>query len=143
MQSFTGALAEAYLATSYVVRTGTDELVVKPNQRSSDIDRLLCSLKARTAVFITACNPYSLTLSPTTNSDRHRRLKLLMRRRRLRFLEGEGRGEIGDWPPEESLFVVGVSREMANALGREWHQNAIVFVELGRTAELVMLRRVE
>ena len=143
MQRFTSALAEAFLATTYVIRTGAAELFVRPNQKSTDIDRLLSRLKARTAVFITAWNPYSRSLSRMANSDRHRRLKLLMRRRRLRFLEGEGRGEIGDWPPEESLFVVGVSREMANALGREWHQNAIVFVELGRTAELVMLRRVE
>ena len=56
------------------------------------------------------------------------------------FLAGEGRGRIGDWPPEPSILAFGMSRARAASIGRRFRQNAIVYVPLGRPAELVKLR---
>ena len=42
----------------------------------------------------------------------------------------------GHWSPERSFLVFGVSKHMAEAFGRAWHQNAVVYVELARSAQL-------
>jgi hypothetical protein len=58
----------------------------------------------------------------------------------VRWREGAGRGHDGLWPPERSLLVVGLNRAAAAALGRRLRQNAIVWVCVGRRAELLALR---
>ena len=62
-----------------------------------------------------------------------------MRRRGIRYLHGEGRGEIGDWPPEQSLLVFNLNERQAESVGRAWRQDAIVFLEAGRAAKLITL----
>ena len=63
-----------------------------------------------------------------------------LRRRKILFLEGEGRGADGEWPPERSVLAFGVSRNTAASLGRRFRQNAVVFVSYGKVPELLMLR---
>jgi hypothetical protein len=53
--------------------------------------------------------------------------------------EGEGRDPQGRWTPERSALVVGIPRQDAEAVGRAFGQNAIVFVERGRAPELIVL----
>jgi hypothetical protein len=136
----TNELRLAYLVTNYVVNDGHREVIIRPGMRNSDVDRLLSKLKAQTAVFVTACNPRSRVLRPSVNQQRQLMLKRQLYRRGLQYLDGEGRGEMGNWPPEQSVLVLGVTREGAKAIGRSWHQNAIIFVRLGRKADLIMLR---
>jgi len=52
---------------------------------------------------------------------------------------GEGRDPNGRWEPEPSVLVPGIARETAEALGRRFGQNAIVYVASGFPAELVFL----
>lgn len=49
----------AYLATDYVVRIDGKDVVIRPNERSSAVDKVLSRFKARSAAFITAFNPHS------------------------------------------------------------------------------------
>ena len=51
---------------------------------------------------------------------------------------GEGREPDGSWR-EPSRLVIGIYRENAEALGRLFGQNAIVFMEKGAAPELVLL----
>ena len=51
---------------------------------------------------------------------------------------GEGREPDGSWR-EASRLVIGITRANAEALGRLFGQNAIVFMEKGRAPELVVL----
>jgi hypothetical protein len=46
----------------------------------------------------------------------------------------------GGWPGEGSAFAVGVSRSDAEDLARQFMQNAFVWIERDREAELVLLR---
>ena len=46
--------------------------------------------------------------------------------------------ESGSWS-EPSFLVIGIYRANAEALGQLFEQNAIVFCELGRAPELIVL----
>ena len=56
-----------------------------------------------------------------------------------RCFEGEGRDLQKRWTPERSVLLVGISRADAESAGRAFGQNAIVFVEIGRAPQLVVL----
>jgi hypothetical protein len=97
-------------------------------------------MSARSGAFITAWNPFGKSQSAEANAYWDRELKRYLSVRGFAFLTREGRGEIGEWPPESGMLVFGLSRAQAASIGRLFRQNAIVYVPLGRPAELVMLR---
>ncbi len=130
----------AYLATDYVVRYGPHDVVIRIDHKSQAVDRLLSRFNARTGVFITAWNPLSKARGLAANTAAHRRLVGVLRSAAKPFLEGDGRGTDGDWPPEQSLLAFGLDRRAAASLGRRFRQNAVVFTERKRPAELLMLR---
>lgn len=133
-------LLSAYRSTDYVVFKGTQEVVIRIGERSGVVEQLLHRFRSRSAAFITAWNPFSKTLSRIQNNYRQRCLLAHLRRLRRPSLHGEGRGTIGDWPPERSALVFQIDRRRAEAIGRNFRQNAIVFVQCGRPAELILLR---
>jgi hypothetical protein len=133
-------LVLAYQATDYLVFNDNRTYTVRVGCRSLCIDGLLASKKVGSGAFITAWNPFSKSLSAGANAYWDRELKRDLSARGFAFLEGEGRGEIGEWPPEPSVFAFGLSRAQAASIGRRFRQNAIVYVSWGRPAELVMLR---
>lgn len=131
---------EAYLDTDYLIRTDHGELSIRVGVRSRRVDQFLCRSKARSAVFITAWNPFSLRRGKHANEQAHRRLASALRLRGTPFLEGEGCGAGGDWAPERSVLALRVARRTAARLGRRFRQNAVVLVSYGKPAELLMLR---
>jgi hypothetical protein len=133
-------LVLAYRATEYVAYDDSRNFLVRIGHHSLVIDELLARMKARSGAFITAWNPFSKSLAAGANAYWDRELKSYLGARGFAFLAGEGRGEIGEWPAESSIFAFGMSRTQAATIGRRFRQNAIVYVPLGRPAELVMLR---
>jgi Protein of unknown function (DUF3293) len=133
-------IALAYRATDYVAFDDSRSFLVRIGHHSLVIDGLLTKMKTRSGAFITAWNPFSKSQSAGANAFWNRELKGYLNARGFAFLAGEGRGEIGEWPPESSIFAFGMSRVQAASVGRLFRQNAIVYVPLGRPAELVMLR---
>jgi hypothetical protein len=133
-------LVLAYRATEYVAYDDSRNFLVRIGYHSLVIDGLLARMKARSGAFITAWNPFSKSQSAGVNAYWDRELKSYLNARGFAFLAGEGRGEIGEWPPEPSIFAFGMSRAQAATIGRRFRQNAIVYVPLGRPAELVILR---
>lgn len=57
----------------------------------------------------------------------------------LQMLHGEGRGDLGDWPPEPSMLVLGISERTATELGRRYGQAVIVVGRRGEPARLLVL----
>lgn len=102
---------------------------------SAALDRLLEAAGAGTAAFVTAANPRSEPRPAAENLAALRRMKNSLKHP---FLRGEGRSADRSWR-EPSLLVLGIARAGAEALGREYGQNAIVFVVKGRAPELVLL----
>jgi hypothetical protein len=133
-------LVVAYRATDYVAFNDSRAFLIRVGRHSLVIDGLLTRMKTRSGAFITAWNPFSKSQSTGANAYWDRELKSYLRARGLAFLAGEGRGQIGEWPPEPSVFAFGMSRAQAASIGRRFRQNAILYVSLGRPAELVMLR---
>jgi putative PIN family toxin of toxin-antitoxin system len=126
-------LIAAYEKALYTVLDGP---VLRIGQRNPALESLLDAQGATTAAFITAANPRGEPRSHAANEQAMAELRGALS---WPFLPGEGRDPEGRWPAEPSLLVVGISRGEAEALGRRFEQNAIVFVEKGAAPELVML----
>jgi hypothetical protein len=94
----------------------------------------------KSAAFITACNPYSRSTSSEENEARGRRLRLDIQRLGLTHFEGQGRDPSGQWPPEDSLLVLGLSRESALELGARYEQNALLWADTDAVPRLLLLR---
>jgi Protein of unknown function (DUF3293) len=133
-------LVLAYRATEYLAFSGGRVFLIRIGHHSLMIDRLLSSMKTRNGAFITAYNSFSKRRSAGTNACWDRALKSYLSARGFASLAGEGRGENSEWPPEASTLAFGLSRAQAAAIGRRLRQNAIVYVSLGRPAELILLR---
>ena len=130
----TPEIIDSYREALYAV----EGLVLRIGQPSAALDALLEAESARSAAFLTAANPRGELRSHAANEAAMQALRSSLA---LPFRAGEGRDPKGRWPAEPSLLVIGISRGEAEALGRKFEQNAIVFVEKGRAPELVLLRR--
>ena len=140
MFRITPALEAAYQGTTYVVRVGPVPLALRIGEHSAALDRLLATHGIRSAAYMTAWNPMSRAAGRAYNAAAARKLVCVLRRRGWRLIEGEGRGEDPDWPPERSLLVLGIDRGHAQRLAVDFRQNAFVFVRRDRPAELVWAR---
>jgi hypothetical protein len=130
---------QAYHETEYRV-TGESSVVLRIGEYNEPLSRLYISNKVDSCAFITACNPYSKSLSAAANADRHNELGRELQRRGLKYFQGEGKHPVGDWPGEASYLILGLSLEAAKALGKEYEQNAIVWCGSDALPQLVLLR---
>ena len=101
------------------------------------LDLLLAESRATDWAFITACNPRSAPLDEDANAERMMQLEMLVRGRGLACFQGEGQADDGDWPPEPSLLVLGISDADAVSIARAFEQYAIVSGSRGGEARLV------
>jgi hypothetical protein len=139
MRAATPELIAAYEKALYVV-FGIPQLELRIGEPNPDLDELLEADGAKTAAYITAANPRG---EPGTEAENEMAAAALHESQTAAGLvcyAGEGRDPEGRWTPEPSLLVLGISRAQAEAVGRSFEQNAIVFVEKGRAPELVVIR---
>ena len=99
------------------------------------IERLLEESGISLWCFITAWNPLSVEFSTAENVVRNEKLKADLEK--YKILEGEGRDSNGEWQPERSFLVLGISKKDAKTLAAKFGQRAIVFGETGKPAELI------
>ena len=135
------ALMRAYQQTSFFADTSRGRLRLRIGESSGQLDELLASEAAGSWAYVTAHNPGSVPLSEDDNIRRQQRLERTVRERGFQFFRGEGIGDDGQWPPEPSLLIIGISRDQAVELGRRFGQRAIVYGETGRPAELLRVGR--
>jgi hypothetical protein len=130
-------LLHAYRNTDYRVRAHTP-FSLRIGEHSAVCDELMAAHGVQTAAFITAWNPLSQSLNQAENDAAQSRLAADLATLTPVVLQGEGEGLAKDWPPEPSLFALGLSRAEATALAQKNRQNAYVWVTRGRPAELVI-----
>src|SRR5690606_36363167 len=114
-------LLRAYRAAEYVV-FGDPQVVLRIGAPAPQLGR---------AALVTACNPRGEPRDDEANRAAQARLRGALDERGWRYLEGEGRDPSGGWKAEPSFLVLGISRRDAEALGRRFEQNAIVYLEPG------------
>lgn len=131
-------LRAAYEATAYRVAAGPrGPFVIRVGERSADADALLADAGVECWAYITACNPRSVPHSTAENAALMTRLTHVVRARGLAHMAGVGVGTDSAWPPEPSLFVLGLDVDEALALARDCDQLAIVCGRRGAPARLV------
>ena len=130
-------LLEHYKKAEYVAFA--DELVVlRVGEPSAALDALMQAEGARTAAFVTAANPHGELRSAEENGVANAALQNFIAAAGYPHFWGEGRDPQGSWS-EPSFLVIGIYRANAEALGQLFEQNAIVFAEMGRPPELILL----
>ena len=127
----TPELIAAYQNALYTVDDG-------PVLRIGEMETFLAAKGVRSAAFVTAANPRGAERSQAANDAAMAQLRAALT---WPCLEGQGRDPEGRWKPEASLLILGISRCEAEALGRRFEQNAIVFAETGKPVELVLLEK--
>ena len=128
---------KAYRKADYVVFADR-KVVVRVGEPSTELDGLLRAEGATTAAFVTAANPRGEQRSDTENGVANAALQSFVAAAGYPHFWGEGRDPFGSWA-EPSFLVIGIYRANAEALGSLFEQNAIVFCELGRAPELIVL----
>ena len=143
--SIPGDLIEAYLGTTYQLgmgRAGPSLRIGEPvGTGPGTVGGLLADADATCAAFITAWNPHSnQKTSEAHNEASHAQLlNRLAGFPGVTVHEGEGVGTDQAWVPERSVFAIGLASSDAMSLGREFRQNAIVWVGDAGIPELVLL----
>ena len=133
----TSEQVDAYRNADYVVFADR-QLVLRVGQPNAELDELISTEGATTAAFITAANPRGEKRSDTENGVANAALQNFVATAGYPHYWGEGRDPFGSWS-EPSFLVIGIYRANAEALAQLFEQNAIVFCEMGRAPELILL----
>ncbi len=133
-------LIAAYRATHYRVGQGADALfTLRVDKYSEELSRLFTELNHQSAIFITACNPFSQKQSGEANLDAHERLRDILSGQASAVIESAGADPSEAWPEEKSFLALGVDLEASKVLGTQFGQNAIVWAGEDAVPRLILL----
>lgn len=133
------ATIAAYQGTDYWVEA-EPPFVMRVGQPCAELAPLYAAGGHHACAFISACNPLGDIASDELNDARQAAFARLLGARGLPFLSGAGRDPHGAYPAEASLLVLGTGLEASKAIGRELHQNAIIWCGADRVPQLILLR---
>ena len=134
------ATVRAYSQTHYLVTEPGRECVLCVGEHDETLLQLQMDHGVNCSAFITACNPYSQTLTNEANRQRQAELASVLDAMGLTGYVGVGRHPDGNWPAEPSFLVLGIDLAGAQALGRRFDQNAVIWCGADAIPQLVMLR---
>lgn len=135
------SLLAAYEAALYRVDAAPSPFVLRIGERSAELAALHAAHGVRSSAFVTAWNPFGMLQPDALNRRAQARLEREIDEHGYAMYGGAGLDPDGSWPGEESVLVLGLSRDAAAALGRAYGQNAVVWCGAIAVPELVMLRR--
>ncbi len=101
------------------------------------IDALLEEHQITTACLITAHNPKSIIVAVDKNQEQQDLLVQFVEQNEWTYFIGQGNDSSGSWPSEDSLLILGLNEIESTQLGRKFEQNAVVFLEIGKPAQLL------
>lgn len=137
------ALLRSYEETHYCVNAATPEqaeFVLRVGEISKPLAAVLKKSGVDCSAFLTACNPWSESLSDVENALRQASLLKTLRVRSLRWIDGVGQHPSNQWPGESSVLILGLSLAAAKVLAQDFEQNAFVWAGADATPQLVVLR---
>jgi len=131
-------LLKAYRETQYHVYTDPS-FILQPGVYCTELAQLHNQFRVSSSAVITAWNPYSEKLYEKINSLRQKELCKAVSSMDLRSLRALGQHPSGNWPGEDSLFILGIEFSAASALGKQFDQNAIVYSRVDAVPKIVTL----
>jgi hypothetical protein len=132
-------LLKIYTDTDFIFYPDNDISILKIGKANKTLDKILQRNRCSSCVYITAWNPRSKLLSISDNNQRMKTLKSYLNRKKMIYIHGIGRSPDGKHF-EDSLLVLGCSKDDAFVLGQKFDQNAVVYYESKRRAELLLIR---
>ena len=129
----------AYMSTDFCV-DGEAPFVMRIGEACEALAPIYAAGNHASCAFISACNPLGAAAGDALNQARQAAFARMLGARGLPYLCGAGRDPHGEYPAEPSFLVLGTGLEESKAIGRELHQNAIVFCEADCIAHLILLR---
>ena len=133
-------LIENYRCADYRIGITTNSIILRVDQHSEPLAKLLVLNKKICATIISAFNPYSQQLSNEKNMTAHELLRDSLRGYSLQVIEGLNTDPINVWPVERSFFVLGMNLRTGRLMGQQFNQNAIIFINYKAIPRLVILR---
>ena len=140
MTAIDPALLQKYRETEYRVRGDGGAFVLELDRPCEALAGIFRERRAASAAFISAFNPYSQATSRAENEAADARLKSRLAELGFEVIDAFGSDGTPDGWSEPSCLVLGITREAAEALGRDFRQNAIVFAGADAVPRLVLLR---
>ena len=131
---------EAYRMAHFSVRTSNEIFALVINAPSENLKRLFLATNTSTAVFITVFNPFGQIQSENSNLAAHKALEAKVRVLSKHVYDGDGGDPSGMWPKELSYLVLGIDSQTAALLGKEFHQDAVVWSGADAIPRLLLLR---
>ncbi|WP_273452662.1 DUF3293 domain-containing protein [Nevskia ramosa] len=135
-------LHAAYRLARYVVSTPAGPVEVRIGAVDAATERLLaarCDIDSNWAI-VTACNPLGEIAGDEDNAQAMAELQGRLDAAGVRWLPSVALDPEGVWPAEVGVLLCDPQPGFAEALGREFRQNAIVRAVLGAPPELRWLR---
>lgn len=127
MDTISKELIKAYFKATFRVVDDKNEIILKPNVKSEDVVRLHSKHQVSTSALITAYNPYSEDTQQSINESAQTELIEVVAQQ-WKTLNGEGFDPAGAWKSEPSILVLGVGIDEAINIGKQFNQNAILFI---------------
>jgi hypothetical protein len=128
---------DIYQNARYVVLS-SPSIELSIGQKSIPIDQLLSKYQQLSACFITACNPWGKDQTESFNRARMNELEEVLIKTKLPYLPAFGGNSEGTWK-EESFLIIGIDKQDASQLGRQYEQNAIIWIVKEQVPELIWL----
>lgn len=125
------------MRTKYTVHlNGGSTLTLLIGKQNPQLDTLLRQNQSSTYAYLTACNPFSSTLSTEENLVRHNALLKDVSDLGYTHLVGLSIPETGDWDPEICIFVFNMSRTVTRELCQKYDQDAALVGDWGSPPKL-------
>lgn len=121
-------LLRAYRDAIYVIYSDEGDIVLKVDEASSDLARLMKKYRVASAALITAFNPYSVLSTAEENVRNHNGLIANIHSLGLKAMAAEGADPSHVWSSELSILILGISLEDAECLADRYQQNAFLWI---------------
>lgn len=133
-------LIAQYRNANYLIGIGSDVFTLSIDQHSEPLAQLMAERHADCAAIITAHNPFSQLQNPEKNLAAHALLARTLNQHSDAVIPCTNVDPTGNWPPEAGFLALGLSLVIAQHIGRQFKQNAIVWADSHALPALILLR---
>jgi hypothetical protein len=132
------ATIQAYLKTDFHVHSEAS-FTLHVGEFCPELDALCQRHGISASAYVTAYNPRSIAADEDFNTGRQGLLLRELELRELRWMDSVGQHPSNYWPPEPSVLVLGIFLAAAKDLGRQFEQNAILWISPDAVPQLILL----